>query len=163
MIRRVLASLIAIVGVLALLFAARTPAAPPPHCDGVIDAEAVNVVLQMRSGDDGYEIDLWSREPFPMRAMPTVLRVGLIDTSRSSYGDVGSLNRITFYIDAEDFDFMRTGDPMLVHYGFISRELELNPDLAADAAVADDGNVWTFGRLDKSQLNCPPLPVPSSD
>lgn len=161
MIRRVLASLIVAAAVATLLFAARTPDAPLADCNDDVDPEAVNVVRQLRSGDDGYEIELWSREPFPVRAMPTVLRVGVIDSSISSYGDAGSLQTITFHIDAEDFDFMRTGDPILIHHGFVSEELERNPDLAADAVIADGWELWTFGRLDKSQLNCPLIEVPN--
>lgn len=142
-----------------LLWAARPPVSRPPVCEDVIATDAVNVVRQLRTGEDGYEIELWSRQPFPVRAMPTILRIGDVETSRSRHGDAFDLRTLVFYIDEDSFNGVSTGDPMFVHHGVVPDDLQANPELATEVVVADGWDLWTFGRLDKSQLDCPPLTV----
>lgn len=149
-------ALMAVVGI-----ALSDPATPPlcrDHVAIAADGEPINVVRQLRSTDDGYELELWSREQFPVRAMPTILRVGRIDTGLSRLVFDGQT--IVFAIPPEEYERMDTGDPILIHHTFIPQGLEENPNIAGDVLATNGANLWTFGRFDKSQLDCPPIALP---
>lgn len=143
----------------------RDPPAPP-RCSSQTLASAqhqpVNVVWQLRTADDGYELELWTQEPFPVRAMPTLLRIGTIDLGLSRFVE-GDLTRIVFPIPSEDYERMATGDPILIHHTLLPPELDANPNLAGNVLSTDGRDLWTFGRLDKSQLDCPPIGIPENN
>lgn len=162
--RRILIAFAAGAALLAVVVAVVQVPPAPAHCnDPAVAArgvDTVNIVRQLRSTEDGYELELWSREAFPVRAMPTVLRVGTIDSGLSRLGF--DLHSIVFAIETADYEQMTTGDPILVHHTFIPPELEADPNLAGNIISTNGANLWTFGRFDKSQLDCPPLPLPAA-
>ena len=94
------------------------------------------------------EFELWSSEPFPTRALFPVVRIGLRDFSRSSYGPDGSLNTLIFFIPREEFDLLSPDDPVWVYYGGAGRPPHL--DYLPDAA-----NPWSFGSFRKGLVDCP--------
>lgn len=141
-----------VVGIVAISF--RNPTAPA-RCREEAPADAPNVVRQLRSVQEAYELELTSEEPFVVRAMPTLLRIGSVDMGLSRIGLDG--HTIVFTISSENYAQLETGDPILVHHTFIPEALVDDPDLAGRLIFTDGGQVWTFGRFDKSQLDCPPL------
>lgn len=130
------------------------------RCNDTVALDATNVTRQLRTVEDGYELELWSRESFIARALPTILRVGTVETSFSRSGAAGSSNTIIFLIGSNDYAAMETGDGVIVHHGLIPEGLEANPELAGSVLYAAEGSLWTFGLFDKSQLDCPPLDPP---
>ncbi len=146
-----------VVMIAAVLVIARNPPGQP-ICRETMATDDVNVIRQLRSTDAGYELELWSEEAFPVRAMPTVLRVGIIETSASHLEF--DQRTIVFPIAAQDFKQMETGDPILVHHTFVPLDLDANPNIASRLLYTDGWNLWTFGRFDKSQLDCPPMELP---
>jgi hypothetical protein len=131
----------------------------PERCRDPVATAAVNVQRQLRSTADGYELELWSREPLPVRALPATLRVGRVETSHSRFGDGGSTHTIIFTIPADDYRRVATGDPVIVHHGLVSEQLLDDPAAFAQREVADGWDLWTFGLFDKSQLDCPSIEV----
>ncbi len=138
--------------------------ATQPRCDQADSTGEVNVLRQLRTLEGDYEIELWSRAPFPVRALAPVLRIGDRDFGLSRYGDQGGdLRTLIFSLTAAEYKTVSTGDLVAIYYGFFPDELVDNPDLAARRDLTDGANLWTFGRLDKSRLDCPPRPVPGDD
>ena len=115
-----------------------------------IDPDAVNVQQRIATTDDGVEFEVRSAEPFPVRALFPILRIGDHEFSRSRYPDDGSLNTLIFPIPAEEFAELRDGDLVVVHHGL------LEPAFDVGEIVTDGWNVWTFGKLNLDLLDCTP-------
>lgn len=153
---------VAVVATVAVVL--RDPPAPPRCNDAVAPRnpdDVVNLVRQLRTTDAGYELELWSREQFHVRAMPTLLRIGEVDT-RFTRLDQWS-NTLVFEIPDDEYERLRTGDAILVHHMLIPLALQENPNLAGNVIATNGGNIWTFGRFDKSQVDCPPLELPADE
>lgn len=126
-----------------------------PRCEQADSLTRMNVQVQLRGVDDNYELELWSPVPFPVRALAPILRIGNRDFGLSRYGAVYDLNTLIFSMSTAEYGTVDTGDPVAVYYGFFPDDLARDPDTAARLDVADGWNLWTFGRFDKSRLDCP--------
>jgi hypothetical protein len=82
---------------------------------------------------DAVEVGLASDNAFLPRDEMLVLRIGDYQTQWSRYPE-GDTHRVIFKIPREDYDALRDGDPMTVHYGRGAK-----------------GPIWNFGPFDKSQ------------
>jgi hypothetical protein len=97
----------------------------------------VNTVTRIERVSDGVEIEVTSSKPFPVRAIPPLLRVGDHVFGRSRSPADGSLNTLIFMLSDAEFAQTSNGDRVSVAYG------------RADPREAG----WDFGVLDKSALD----------
>ena len=103
----------------------------------VATANEVNVVKSMRTTESEVEIELFSTRPFPVRALPTVLRIGTKEFITSRYAEVRNENVLIFTLTSDDFAQTSTGDRITVQYG------------RGESA----GYRWDFGVLNKNLLD----------
>jgi hypothetical protein len=148
----------AVYALLYLFLGHHPPAAPFPGCgddatpDGLgCDAfspcppgSEANEVVSIRTVNSGVEIELFSTEPFPARALFPILCAGAHEFWTSRSGADGSLNTLIFSLTAEEFAATRTGDRLSVQYGYCE------PDYDQRTLYWD---LWVFGVLDKSLLD----------
>jgi hypothetical protein len=76
----------------------------------------MNTITRVERVADGVEIEVASSEPFPVRAMPPLVRVGDQVFGRSRSPADGSLNALIFMLSDEEFGQTSTGDPVSVGY-----------------------------------------------
>jgi hypothetical protein len=110
----------------------------------VARAEPVNAVAGIRAVGSTVEIAVTSSEPFPVRALPPVLRIGEARFSRSRHPSDGSPHTLIFLVPIQEFELLNDGDPIRVGYG-------LAPG-APGTARSGAGQEWDLGRLDKQSL-----------
>ena len=113
------------------------------------DTDAVNVQRRLTSTPEGIEFELWSSAPFPVRALPPVLRIGDVDFLSSRHPDDGRLDTPIFLIGVEYFESFTASDSVVIYHSA--------PPLLNQDVVATDGvDVWTFGALRTDLLDCVP-------
>jgi hypothetical protein len=88
----------------------------------------------IRAADTRIEIEVWSPDPFPVRALSPVLRIGQREFTLSRHPDGGDLHTLIFILTVEEFGRVSSGEDVTVHYG-------------------SPGHAWAFGRLDKSRVS----------
>jgi hypothetical protein len=81
------------------------------------------------------EIEIHSVQPFPVRAIPPVLRIGAREFHFSRSPDDGDLHTLIFLLSPAEFAQLSSGEDVSVHYG--------PPDALPGRAL---------GRLDKGLL-----------
>lgn len=84
----------------------------------------------------GVEIEVSSRQEFPVRNELTVLRIGGKDFKLSQYPLNGDTGTLIFTLTSQEFAQLSNGDPVTVQYG-------------SDAS----NEFWNLGQLDKSLLD----------
>ena len=101
------------------------------------DAEKVdkNTVKIRRVGKTTVEIEVTSSRSFPVTNALVVLNVGKQQSSLSGYPKNGDLHTLIFTMTTEAFGRAKDGDPISVEYS------------------PDSQTPWTFGPLDKSQID----------
>jgi hypothetical protein len=97
----------------------------------------MNVIKSIKTTPSGVDIEIYSSRPFPVRALPPVLRMGSKEFMISRNPEDGSLNSLIFTLTPTEFAQVSTGDPVVVQYG---------------AGMAPEDR-WDFPRLDKSLVN----------
>lgn len=112
-----------------------------------VDTEAVNVQQRLTSTNEGIEFELWSSMPFPVRALPPILRIG--DRRSSRHPDDGRLDTLILLIDLEDFESLTASDPVAIYHS-------APPAPDRDVVATDGADVWTFGALRTDLLDCVP-------
>lgn len=117
-------------------------------CEAIRQGDDINQQVRLATADAGIEFELWSSEPFPVRALFPVVRIGSRDFSRSRPGDDGRLNTLVFDIPHEEFDLLRSGDLVWVYYGGAGGPPPLD-------SVPDISDPWNFGSFNKELLDCP--------
>ena len=123
-----------------------------PCTEAAGEEPATNRQQRLTTTEHGVEIELWSAEPFPVRALPPMLRIGSEVFSRSRYPDNGRLDTLLFLIPANRFETLTSDDSVVLYYG--------DPPAEDAAGVGTDGwSVWTFGNLRKGLLDCPVQPA----
>ena len=115
------------------------------RCEPMPLDDGLNRQVRLTRAGDWIEFAVWSREPFPMRALFPVMRIGDHEFSRSSYADADGLNTLVFFIPQEDFESLESGDPVSVYYGVA--DAQLRSDL-------ESSNPWSFGPFNKDLLDC---------
>jgi hypothetical protein len=100
-------------------------------------AQDVNTIKSIRTTPSRVEIELYSSRPFPVRALPPVLRMGSKEFTLSRNPEDGSLNTLIFTLTPDEFAQIQAGDQVTVHYG--SGELP--------------GQQWDFSVLDNDLLD----------
>lgn len=147
------ATVVAVLGV--VLFTARDAGDSEGCNDAAAAEDTLNILRSVTTTEDGVEIELWSREPFPVRALVAVLRIGDVDLAISRYPDSGSLNTLIFRASVDEFEQMAEGDETIIYYG--SPDLRPAQDVGSDELVTDGANFWSFGPFPKERLDCPPV------
>jgi hypothetical protein len=118
------------------------------------DTAVSNVVTRIETTEDGIEVELTSSKPFPVRALPPILRVGSSEFRLSRNPEDGRLETLIFLVPEKDFAELRADDAVAVFYGSPAPV-----DEGTTAAIAEPGGyVWDFGAfpidlLDKSSRN----------
>ena len=116
-------------------------------------AGAVNELRRIETKGVEVEIEIRSSKPFPVRALPPVLRIGDLDFTASRNPDNGRLDTLIFFVPAEDFAAI---DPqkvaMRVFYA-TSIEGEVTPSGRPRAIAEPGGPTWDFGELRKELLD----------
>ncbi len=107
----------------------------------------INTQTRIQTTEEGVEIELTSSRPFPVRALPPVLRIGERDFWRSRNPDDGRLETLIFLVPAEDFEALETATPLS---GFFA----LGRD-GTTAVPEPGGDVWDFGPLQRDLLDRP--------
>lgn len=97
---------------------------------------AVNTIKSINPVAATVEIEVHSTKPFPVRALPPVLKIGDKRFRMSRPPKDGSLHTLVFSLNASEFAQLHDGDPVVVLYG----------------AAESPGERWNFGRLDKSRM-----------
>lgn len=123
---------------LALSFLALMLGASPSSDSTSEEESPTNTIRAIRVVARGVEIEVHSTRPFPIRALPAILRVGDQEFIRSRYPKGGGLDTLVFLLSREEFDALASGDPVAVQYG--------------KGRVANPRTRWDFGSLDKSLL-----------
>ena len=101
---------------------------------GQIIGKHGHTIRAIRTVERGVEIEVHSTHPFPVRALPAVLRIGGEQFVRSRYAK-GRLDTLIFLLSEEEFASLDTKDPVSVQYG---------------KGKARPKPTWDFGALDKS-------------
>jgi len=96
-----------------------------------VDSDAVNVQQRLTSTNEGIEFELWSSVPFPVRALPPILRIGDRDFLSSRHPDDGRLDTLIFLIGVEDFESLTASDPVAIYH--------TAPPVLEQDVVATDG------------------------
>lgn len=120
---------------LAGLAACQVSTSPPPPTSSQ-NGNVVRSIRTIPSPGTGVEIELFSRQGFPVRDEIAVLRIGGREFLNSRYPAGGDTRTLIFTLTREDFASVKTGDDVSVQYGH-------------DSA----GPRWSFGTLDKSLLD----------
>lgn len=131
--------------VIAVAIAIRSGDADP--CPVSTADDALNRQVRLTTTDDAIEFELWSIEPFPTRALFSVVRIGDRDFSSSRYPEDGRLNSLIFMIPHEDFDLLSSEDLVAVYYGGAGSP-------PTGPVVPDPTNPWNFGGFKKGLLDC---------
>lgn len=113
------------------------------YLQGLSPATEMNIIKSIKTvtvPTPGIEIEVYSTTPFPVRALPPVLQIGNREFTRSRYPTVSNfeqaqeqLHTLIFFLPAEEFADLATGDPVTVYYGH----------------KAGSGYQWDFGTFDK--------------
>ncbi len=119
----------------------------PGRCGAAIGDDDINRQVRLTSTADGVEFELWSSEPFPVRALFPVVRIGSRDFSQGRHGDDGQLNTLIVVIPHEQFDLLSSDDLVWVYYGGAGTPPPLD-------FVPDGSQAWSFGGFDKDLLDC---------
>jgi hypothetical protein len=123
------------------------------------EGSVINEQRRIETMEKWIEIEVRSSRPFPVRALPPVLRIGNREFSRSRHPDDGRLDTLIFRIPLEDFAELTSKDPVTVFYA-------LSPGRKTEeggwtAAVPDSaGPARSFGTLQKELLD---RPAPEAD
>jgi hypothetical protein len=104
--------------------------------------EVTNEIAALRTRDEGIEIELFSSEAFPVRALIPMLCIGGFETVQHHHPD-GDLNTIIFLVARDEFEALEDGELVTVQYGFC------NPTLQG----APYWDLWIFEELDKGRLD----------
>ncbi len=94
-----------------------------------------SLIRSIRAAGPAIEVEVHSSTPFPVRALPPVLRIGGREFRLSRSPADGSLSTLIFLLTPEEFARVSTGDQVTVHYG-----------------GAETPHGGAVGRLDKSLL-----------
>jgi len=117
-------------------------------CEAAGRDDDSNRQVRLTATDEWIEFEFWSSEPFPVRALFPVVRIGTRDFSRSRYGDDGRLNTLIFFIPREEFDLLNPDDLVWVYYGGAGSP-------PPSDFVPDVSDPWSFGSFNKRLLDCP--------
>ncbi len=126
------------------------------------EAAVGNIQQRIQTTDKGIEIELRSATPFPVRALPPVLRIGKQEFWQSRNPADGRLDTLIFLVPREAFDKLGAEDPVTVFYalGMTAGAEEGTP---AAAVPERAGRVWRFGTFKKEMLDREPGPEPEAE
>ena len=119
---------------LALAIIAVVLCAAPPMSGREPEKPAKNT-MKLRKGPMGtFLFELTSERGFPVINARPVMLVGAEKAILCRYGPDGSLNKIIFWMTAEEFAKTKDGDPVSVRY------------------EPNSQGTWEFGKLDKKMV-----------